>query len=336
MKKLVFLLLLIPILLLSCGKTGQDPVKNIEAFAHTYGLVRWFYPGDEVQEVDWDQFATYGISQVVDCGTPAELRHKLETLFTPIAPGIRFSDRAEYQSLTSITPSDTTGMSIVSWQHYGVDLGLWSHRYASKRTNRLLHTHTTSKLAIEGVILVAACNSSEVIVSADIRNNSQDQLDVFFRAAINDPGAPDYVAFCVADSTLKPVSNTGVWQTYSFTLKIKPEHANSLIRYGIFTDGEGRFSVRNISVNSPGDQKLTAQCAEYWNAIVYDYSIFDYVAGKKQYDFSTKKELFDERNNFGDIATSQLASDLYVHVPLALYGTKEQTYPACDSSALAP
>lgn len=102
-------------------------------------MVRWFYPGDELQGVDWNQLAIYGVSQVTGCKSTDELKARLEDIFTTMAPGISFSDSSQYD-LRNITPADTTGMSIVSWQHYGADLGLLAtYTQASARTARSTH-----------------------------------------------------------------------------------------------------------------------------------------------------------------------------------------------------
>ncbi|MEG1905687.1 MAG: S41 family peptidase [Bacteroidales bacterium] len=300
------------------------------AFAQAYGMVRWFYPGDEAQQIDWDAFALYGVAQVADCQTPEELKGKLEAIFAPVAPGVRFTNTSQYGSLDAITPPDTTGMTPVSWQHYGVDLGLWSNTYVSKRIGRPLQTNNTSKLAIEGICPASDFVNFEVTVSVDIKNDTPEGLSVFFRAAVNNPGAQDYVSFCVADLTLLPVKNKGEWQTYSQKIIVGPDQANTLIRYGIYTEGTGRFSVRNVSLRSSRGGNQVAQFTEYWNPVIYNYTVC-----KGAYDISTRDILFDACNRFGDVATRELAPALYIQVPLALYGTEETTYPECDGEQLS-
>ncbi|MEG1842518.1 MAG: hypothetical protein RR221_07390 [Alistipes sp.] len=300
------------------------------AFAQVYGLVRWFYPGDEAQQVDWNKLAVYGVTQVVDCRTPEELKGKLEAIFTPVAPGVRFTNTSQYESLDAITPPDTTEMAPISWQHYGVDLGLWSNTYVSKRIGRPLQTNNTSKLAIEGICPASDFVNSEVTVSVDIKNNTPGCLAVFFRAAVNNPGAQDYVSFCVADSTIRPVKNGGEWQRYSRKIIVSHEQANALIRYGIYAEGAGSFSVRNVSLRSSRGGNQVTQFTEYWNPIIYNYTVC-----KGAYDISTRGTLFDACNRFGDVATRELAPNLYIHVPLVLYGTEQTTYPECDKNRLS-
>lgn len=92
--------------------------------------------------------------------------------------------------------------------------------------------------------------NSEVTVSIPIKNDTPDKLKIFFRVAVNRSGEYDYVRFCVADTTMLPIDNSGEWQVYTQKLKVNPEAANSLIRYGIYTEGEGSFSIGNITIHS--------------------------------------------------------------------------------------
>lgn len=330
-RKCLYSILLSATLLLGCGESLQERrVKNKMAFAQAYGMVRWFYPGDEAQQIDWDTLALYGVAQVADCRTPEELKGTLEAIFAPVTPGVRFTNTSQYGPLEAITPPDTTGMTPVSWQHYGVDLGLWSNIYVSKRIGRQLDTENVSKLAIEELWPASDFVNSEVTVGVDIKNDTPNRLAVFFRAAVNNPGPEDYVEFCAADSTLLPVKNNGGWQTYSQKIIVGREQANKLIRYGIYTEGIGRFSVRNISLSPSGKDNQATRFTEFFNPVVYNYT-----GRTGAYDILTRDMLFDACNQFGDIATQELAPGLYIQVPLALYGTKDVTYPECDRDRLS-
>jgi hypothetical protein len=47
----IFLFFVLSISLHSCTNTEMRKVENFVVFAHTYGLVRWFHPSDEAQEI---------------------------------------------------------------------------------------------------------------------------------------------------------------------------------------------------------------------------------------------------------------------------------------------
>jgi len=114
-KAFTLLLCLLPFQLSNCSNTDTNKIENLAAFARTYGLVRWFYPSDEAQEIDWNRFALYGSCQVAGCRSTDELKTKLETLFKLIAPGISFSAENTPPDNSLITPQDTTGMYVIAW-----------------------------------------------------------------------------------------------------------------------------------------------------------------------------------------------------------------------------
>jgi len=41
-----------PVVFNSCHYSDTQKTENLTAFAHAYGLVRWFYPSDEVQDIE--------------------------------------------------------------------------------------------------------------------------------------------------------------------------------------------------------------------------------------------------------------------------------------------
>ncbi len=322
-------ILLVGLLCLFCrSNTVHSKADNIEAFAKVYGVVRWFYPGDEAQQVDWNKFATYGISKLVDSDSPEELKIKLQEVFAPFSRSVVISDSPQY-NIKNINPNDTSDMDIVSWQHSGVGLGLWSNQYISKRTNRPYQTESVAKLAIIKEMPAANVVGEKLKVSVKLKNNNAEELKVFFKSAINNPSAEDYINFCVSDTSQKPIENYGDWKVYTSTLNINPEHSNSIIRVGIYVEGEGEFQVSDIKFSCPND-------IDYENVIytTTNHNLYNYYYGAEGLTISTKNFIFDDYCEFGEVATIKLAENLYAHIPLALYGTKYHTYPKIDKSIL--
>lgn len=125
------------VLFIGCKQTDRK-VDNINAFAKVYGYVRWFYPGDEASQIDWNKFAVYGIRNVENARSQKELKEKLTDLFKPIAPALKFvNTNQEFKfDVKSITPVDTSGLSCIFWMNYGVGLSPKSNVYKSFRYNR--------------------------------------------------------------------------------------------------------------------------------------------------------------------------------------------------------
>ncbi len=330
----IFLLFMLSISLYSCtADTEIRKVENLAAFAHTYGLARWFNPSDEAQEIDWNSFALYGSSQVAGCRSVDDLKKELELLFHPIVPGISFSGEDTPSNQPSITPPDTTGMYLVAWQHHGVDLGLWSNYYVSKRINRPLQTRNVSKVAIYTYFPANDYKGCELKIKAQVKKTSlSDDFKIFLKLTDADDA---YVNFC-ADTTATPLVNTGEWEEYECGLLVGA-NSNSSVYWGIYTEGEGSFSVDKIILEDVTNGKTISTPVfggslnmRETNPDVYEYSYLE-----KEVSIRTRNLIFEEHAHFGDYKSQKLADGLYVHIPLALYGTKEQTYPASNRDALS-
>ncbi|WP_172369871.1 S41 family peptidase [Sporosarcina jiandibaonis] len=94
-----------------------NSINNIESFARLYGYVRYFHPSDEASQINWEQFAIYGVQKVKGAKNIDELKLLLEELFLPIAPtmSIYFDDEGP-EIKTSIDESS----EVIAWQHFGL------------------------------------------------------------------------------------------------------------------------------------------------------------------------------------------------------------------------
>ncbi|WP_316569488.1 S41 family peptidase [Neobacillus sp. YIM B06451] len=92
-----------------------NEVKNLEVFARIYGYVRYFHPSDEAANIDWDEFAIYGVNRIKQAKNEEELLRALNELFTPIAPTISLSS----QKVVNPNNSDKAPKNavLVIWQH---------------------------------------------------------------------------------------------------------------------------------------------------------------------------------------------------------------------------
>ncbi len=110
----------------------QQEIENVAAFARLYGVARWFYPGDAAAAIDWNRFATHGVSRVRGARTPAALEATLEELFAPLGPGIAIG--------TTLPPKPAPGKpdaSLIAWRYRGAAMAPTARGpYSAKRTNR--------------------------------------------------------------------------------------------------------------------------------------------------------------------------------------------------------
>ena len=332
MNRVVFFSLTVCIAVSSCSGSGDKDLGKkscAEAFAQTYGLVRWFYPGDMPEGFDWNGFALYGMSEVLECENEEELKMTLAGLFGPIAPGVEFSGSDEYNGLGSITPADTSGMYQIAWQHCGVDLGPESNWYVSKRTGRAIQTDNSGKIAVE-LGLSSGLPYDRMKVTADIRNHDPESLKVYFKTAFN-TGMDYYTSVCRDGKPENAVVQDSAWHSYVRTF---PTGAvDALGRIVVFADGKGSFSIKNVTLHLPDGNEVGYRPEDLKGWSEYN-GVYDYSVDGETVTVSTRNLLFEKCSSFGDVVTRRLGSGLYVHVPLALYGTDESTFPAYDTAGV--
>lgn len=139
MKKPVAITLML--ICLMAGLWGVNPgkrqIKNLEAFTKLYGYIRYYYPSDEAQAVDWDKFSVFGAEQVTRAKNDIELLQILNELFLPVAPLLKIATKDDLiiPVISDITPSDAFDWNTTCWQYEGLRDNPRSS-YNSKRTNR--------------------------------------------------------------------------------------------------------------------------------------------------------------------------------------------------------
>ncbi|MDR1200537.1 MAG: hypothetical protein LBL58_02755 [Tannerellaceae bacterium] len=94
-------------------KLNEQEIKNIKALSNLYGLVRYFYPNQNVESLNWYKFLIYGQTIIEDVETDEELIEKLEFLFRPIAPELSFCDSSQRNLINN-------GDFIYLWKHTGI------------------------------------------------------------------------------------------------------------------------------------------------------------------------------------------------------------------------
>jgi C-terminal processing protease CtpA/Prc len=120
-----------------CCNQNQNSVNNIVAFCKLYGYVRYFHPSDEAAQIDWDQFAIWGVNKIKDL-PENELMSCFNAMFNPIAPTVQFSTTAFPSNCKSLSVSSGNHghFKTTSWQHFGVHGSDISSPYKSNRINR--------------------------------------------------------------------------------------------------------------------------------------------------------------------------------------------------------
>lgn len=126
--------------LFAATATGASPdasdhrYEQVAAFARLYGVVRYFYPGDAAQNIDWNRFAVAGVTDARQAHDRADLQRKLTALLAPLGPGIEIVPT--HTAFPSALPSTTApGEPLVAWRYLGFPAAPHS-TYARERTAR--------------------------------------------------------------------------------------------------------------------------------------------------------------------------------------------------------
>ncbi|MDR1201300.1 MAG: hypothetical protein LBL58_06685 [Tannerellaceae bacterium] len=92
---------------------NKREIRNIKALSNLYGLVRYFYPNQQVEGLNWYKFLIYGQIIMADVKTDEELIEKLDFLFKPIVPELSFCDPSQRNRINN-------GNFIYLWKHSGI------------------------------------------------------------------------------------------------------------------------------------------------------------------------------------------------------------------------
>jgi len=352
-KRFVFTALMVLLVVSGCSRqtSADQRVGNIETFARLYGYVKYFYPGDEAAAMNWDRIAIYGVKKVENVKNTAELKKALEELFLPITPGliIHESDVKLKLSNSRLTPPDTTGMKVVTWQHLGVGIGNKQSIYKSIRLNRkdgdagtnLFGTMTTRLDA-------AAYRGKEIKFKAAVKvAEGQGQLWLRVDRKSNERGFFD-------NMDNRPIQ-PGEWKGYEITGKVDTDAYR--IFFGCFLKGKGKLWVDDLQfyvkengrwepvpLENPdfeGDKEGGPPAKWATGSPFYSFGVTSETAntGKKSVSIAYTPredpgELFEQKAAFGEYISKELGNGLSCHMPIALYGTEDQTYPPAQGNAI--
>lgn len=337
------------------NETGAT-IKNIEAFARLYGYVKYFYPGDEAANTDWDHFAVYGVKQVKTARDRAELKKILEAMFLPIAPAlvVHESHQKTHFYTASIIPPDTKNMKVVAWQHLGLGFGNPQDIYRSIRLNKpdkLYFKNSYGAIAKEVDALPYQGKTVKVKAAVKV-SKGIGQLWLRVDRAGKQPGFFD-------DMDEKPIQSNQ-WNYYEISGPVAKDaekiYYGCLLRdlgqlwvddFQLYTRAEGEENQDQwapITIKNPGfeDDKegstpggWIAQSDRYKFLVTADTA----AAGGRSVTIKSKapplyQPLFAEVPRIGETIAKELGCGLSCVMPIALYGTETQTFPRSPAAGL--
>ena len=337
------------------NETGLT-IKNIEAFTRLYGYVKYFYPGDEAANTDWDRFALYGVKQVEKARDRAELKKILEELFLPIAPALKVHESRQKTSfsIAGITPPDTTNMKVVAWQHLGLGFGNPRDIYRSIRTNKpdILFFKNSYGAIANGLDAIPYRGKTIKLKAAIKVGKGMGQLWLRVDRTGKETGFFD-------DMDEKPI-RSNQWNYYEISGPVAKDaekiYFGCLLRetgqlwvddFQLYTRSEEEESQNQwvpITIKNPGfedDKEGSIPGGWIAQSDRYGFTVTAGTAIKGSRSVSIKNSaiplcqpLFAETPRIGETITKELGCDLSCVMPIALYGTETQTFPRSPAKNL--
>lgn len=345
----------------SAQLTSQQQ-KNLTAFSRLYGYIRYFHPSDEAAALDWEGFAIYGAGKMLEPKNDKGMLGALQQLFHPIAPTVVIYPDKEKNtfSIASITPPDTSGYKPIAWQHLGV--GISNNIYKSIRINR---PDVQKETATQGFAPFGQTFSASGVRGKEFRFSGWMKVDS------TQGGAGHFwmrihknkeVVFFYNMSN-RPATSPA-WKEYSFTGQADKDA--DTVALGAFLIGKGSLLVDHIrlSVKEGGEwkdvplengsfEKSDSSATNGWHynqhlaGYRYATQTTDVQDGSRAFSINSIQEpkrssdrpvaqlLFGHYPRPGEYVAPSLVPGIACVVPLALYGTKEYTWPLGDTAAFA-
>lgn len=191
--------------------TPPDAQARVTAFARLYGVVRYYYPGDAAQQVDWNRFAVLGVHEARAASSAADLARRLQALMRPLGPGIDIRTDA-----TALPPPLHTGSThLVAWQYLGYPQQTDS-AYQAVRTHR--HASGPGTTGVGTFIDAKGLTGHRVRLRGEIRSPAAaghgHGAGLWMKIHRGSPGK----AF--DGNTARPDIADGAWHTYSLTATV--------------------------------------------------------------------------------------------------------------------
>lgn len=309
--------------------------RNLTAFTKLYGYVHYFYPGDEAQQIDWNNLAVYGAGEVINLPDDRALMEKLKTLYLPVAPAIKIEMGNHPISFNKqeITPRQTKNFKVISWQHKGY--GLWDSNgtYASIRLNRRSAVSDKKIEESEFIPLTPQVDVDQyagkdfvLVVKLSVLSKVADVRVKLLRDSLVG------VKMLLKNDASEPVTDAS---SHEYRFK------------GVFTKDKkiviGFLRQQQLKINLDSVHLFVNENGKLANIPLQkpvNYDALRPYVGLRRYalfvDNDTPDEpLFEKRAQIGESIRAELVKGINCMVPLALYGTTHDTYPCANPAALA-
>ena len=356
--------LILPVLLfsglISFAQT-PDQIENQHAFAKLYGYLKYFYPGDEAAKLNWDNFAIYGAQKVDGSRTTAELKDSLQAMIYPLMPGVRILETSEKHTFdqASFIPDALKGYETIAWQHFGVGLQKDPQSlYASARTNRpRIFEQAPGFGSLSKSISASGLEGQDFEFTARVkmlkgkgtghlwlRVDREDKSVGFFNNMAENPiSSTEWTVFSIKGKIDKDadkivlgafLQNDGSMAFDDLSLKVEEGGTYREVYHNNFDlENKDQSPASLVSGIGRGASSATAYSFKVGEENINRYVSISSPAGEDL--VKEHKQLFKNYPKVGEYVERDLGRGLRVVIPIALYGNKDNTFPATDDTLRA-
>lgn len=241
----------------------EQQVKNLSALGKLYTYAKFFNPAAEAYDFNFEDWAAYTSSKVINAPNDDSLLLLLKKATLPIMPGLLLSKGnfvPEYPQSNLYFNDKVKGKVKSSyWQHKGVGLGNNNYTYSSILVNGKnkpsLKTDPDNFIAICRRLEIAAVSTDSFVFEANVKIESS-KMRAYLWVRIEDPTTHNILFF--ENMSSDPITDTS-WQKYSIKGTFK---ADSVVMYlGIYTIDGGAVLVDDLLLTS---KSLSKESKPLW------------------------------------------------------------------------
>ncbi len=321
-------------------KINDREIKNLIAFSKLYGYALNFYPSYMVPKIDKTQFLYKGINNIIASKNSSELKSKLEKLFLPFAPAIKFSSKIETiknnKTFTIEKPNDNS--TPFSWFYIGANTNVANEHFMAKLIKPGDNPRTYEGIAYQ-IVDVLGKSKKKADFSAKVKINR-----------INEYTSAFILIKCFSESNqlidvfgdqVESIS-TNKWKEFK-TDFIIPDSASTL-QVSLIINGEGRayfddiqliIDGKNAISNSSFEEFLMNFKISNWKmpkesidaGYTMDVDDKNYTIGKLSLIIDVVNQKYFNFPQLGNYSSVKLDKDLYAYIPLVLYSDSTLSYP---------
>ncbi|MGB3469097.1 MAG: S41 family peptidase, partial [Cyclobacteriaceae bacterium] len=325
-----------------------DQSDALYSFAKLYGDAKYFCPSDEAANIDWDAFAYYGVSEIINSSEDIKIEELLGRLFDPIVPMLEIG--AEVDTLDYSFKQFSEGRDIsdtISWQHYGHGDFSSKGYYKSKRTKRKNKSYYKDQSTFNYVLIsdqYIVADSLKILFDFNFQDKSIRSSAKFFIGANDKYGKVKYIH--------REFTNKSGYQNITLVTGIEDTVFQTSLVFGLYDEGEveidnliletwknGRWVRQNIVDFETSDKSVLLRentNNKYYSSIIAeDENQNRRLQVKAITNFEDEKDsLFKSHTHLGDFVKDTLNSNLIYKFPIALPGNSQNTFPKTNLKIL--